>query len=124
MKTTKLVVGILMIVLSVFIFIQGSITNLGNAIFDNESSTGSAGIGIAFIMLTTGIIYIVTRNKTKLFSDAINFTLLTLGAIFGFSSYDGTYPDLIIWATLSILIGVGFLVWHIFLNKHNLKIEV
>lgn len=43
MKTTKLVTGILMIVLSVFITFQSTVAGLSNTLSDNGETGGSGG---------------------------------------------------------------------------------
>lgn len=120
MKTSKLVVGILMIVLSVFITIQSSVAGLGNALSQNGQASGSAGIITAIMYLVAGIVYLVTRNKTNLGGDIASMVLLIIAGIMGLANA-GSYSDLVVWAVLAFIIGIGFFVWHLLLNKKETK---
>lgn len=115
MKTTKLVVGILMIVLSVFIFFQSSVAGLGNAMTANGQTSGSSGVLLAIMYLASGIVYICTRKKNGLGGDIAGLVMMIIAALMGFNA--GSYSDLVIWAWLAFIIGVGFFVWHLMVNK-------
>ena len=56
MKTTKLVVGILMIVLAVIIALQSMAAGLGNAMSNNGETSGSLGFLLAIFYLVVGIV--------------------------------------------------------------------
>lgn len=115
MKTTKLVVGILMIVLSVFIIFQSSVAGIGNAVADNGQTSGSSGMLLAVMYLASGIVYICTRKKDGLGGDIAGLVMMIIAALMGFNA--GSYSDLVIWAWLAFIIGVGFFVWHLIVNK-------
>lgn len=115
MKTTKLVAGIIMIVLAVFIFFQSSVAGLGNALQQNGESGGSAGVIVALLYLIAGIVYLVTQSKEGLGGDIANLVLLLIAWLFSFMA--GSYSDLIIWGWLAFIIGVGFFVWHLLANR-------
>lgn len=123
MKTTKLVVGILMIVLSVFIFFQSTVAGLGNAISNNGEIGGSGGVITAIIFLATGIVYLASKSKVKLTADIINMVLLVIAWLFAITSA-GSYSDLTIWGWLALIIGVGFFIWHLIANKKANKNNV
>lgn len=118
MRTTKLVSGILMIILSVFITFQSTIAGLGNALDGNGETSGSGGVITAIIFLTTGIVYIATKSKEKLTADTINMVLLLIAWLFAISNA-GSYSDLVIWGWLAFIIGVGFFVWHYFIIRKS-----
>lgn len=118
MKTTKLVTGILMIVLPVFIAFQSTVAGLSNTLSDNGETGGSGGIITAIIFLTVGIVYLATKSKKKLTADIINLILLVIAWLFAITNA-GSYSDLVIWGWLALVIGVNFLVWHILSNKKN-----
>ena len=62
MKTTKLVLGIISIVLCVFVLFQSCAAGIGNALSENGESSGSAGAILAICLLVAGIVGIATRN--------------------------------------------------------------
>lgn len=122
MKTTKLVSGILMIVLSVFILFQSTVAGLGNVLDDNGETGGSGGLFTAIIFLVAGIVYLATKSKKKITADAINMVLLLFAWLFALTNA-GSYSDLLIWGWLAFIIGVGFFVWHLIANKRSRNIE-
>ncbi|AUI71140.1 hypothetical protein COSHB9_24580 [Companilactobacillus alimentarius] len=121
MKVTKLVVGILMIILSVFIFFESSAAGFVNVLENKGNTSGSAGIILSIGYLAVGIVYIATRNKTNLGGDIISAVILGLFGFIGLSNSDNVYQDLIVWIILGFIIGFGFLIWHIIVNKLNSK---
>lgn len=120
MKTTKLVVGILMIILSVFIVFQSMAVGVGDAIANSHHVSGSAGIFVAILYLAAGIIYLATKSKKGLGGDIANLVLLLIAWIIGVSNV-GMYSDLKIWSWLAFIIGVVFFVWHLIKNKKAKK---
>lgn len=108
MKTTKLVIGIFSMVFFFVIVLQSCATGLVNAIDGNSTdSSGVAGIFLALFMLIAGIVGVATRkeNKGGYFAGAFYF----IAAIIGFSSL-GTFSDLVIWSSLSLIFGVIFMI--------------
>ena len=96
MQVWKLVSGILSIIMSVFVTFQSSIAGLGNALAENGEVSGSAGLMVAILMLTGGIVSIVTRKGGK--GGAIALVIIFgLAALLGVSNA-GSYADLNIWA--------------------------
>lgn len=116
MKTTKLVVGIVEIVLAVFIALQSMATGLVNTMSDNNSVSGSMGIIVALAYLITGIVYLASKKSKSIVADSINMLILLLAGMFAFID-TGIYADLQIWAWLAIIIGVGFFIWHLIVGK-------
>lgn len=116
MKTTKLVIGILMIVLAFIIAIQSMIAGMGNAMSNNGETSGSLGFLIAIFYLVAGIVYIVTKKATKLTADIVNAVILCLGWLIAIAGA-GSYADLNVWGWLGLIIGLGFLTWHYMQNK-------
>ena len=96
MKTWKLVSGILSIILFVLVSFQSCAAGLGNALADNGEVSGSAGIIVAIMLLTGGIVSIATRKGSKGGNIAI-IVLYGIGAFLGFA-LAGSYADLKIWA--------------------------
>lgn len=96
MKTWKLVSGILSIILFVFVSFQSCAAGLGNALSANGESSGSAGIIVAIMLLSGGIVSIATRKGGKGGNIAL-IVLFGLGALIGFTMA-GNFADLNIWA--------------------------
>lgn len=107
MKAVKLVIGILSIVLSLFVLFQSCAAGIGNAMAENGDTSGSSGLLLAICLLAGGIVGIVGR-KSK--GGTIATTIIyAIGGILGISNV-GTFQDLLVWAVLSFIFAVVFLV--------------
>ena len=84
MKIWKLVSGILSIVLTFFVLFQSCAAGLSNALESNGESCGSAGVIVAILLLTGGIVSIATRNGSKGGNIAL-IVLFGLAALVGFA---------------------------------------
>ncbi len=117
MKTTKLVVGILQILLSVMILVQSCAVGVSHAMEDKTSDVGG-GIGffVAILFLATGITYLASRKSATLGGDIAGLVMMLIAWAFGIANAHD-YQDLLIWGWLAFIIGVGFFVWHIVINK-------
>jgi len=107
MKTAKLVLGIVSIVLFAIITFQSCAAGIGNALSENGEVSGSAGFMLAICMLIAGIVGIATRNKGK----GGAFTaggFYVIGAIVAMANV-GSYADLGIWAAVSGIFGIVFI---------------
>ncbi|QNQ83738.1 hypothetical protein FP435_04415 [Lactobacillus sp. PV037] len=122
MKTTKLVVGILQIVIAVFITFQACIVGIGKISGNSIThlSGGSAGLLCAILYLATGIVYICTHNKKKMAGD-IACLIMMLIAWFVSIVNASTFSDLALWGWLAFIIGIGFFVWHLILNRRKIN---
>lgn len=96
MKTWKLVSGILCIVLSLFVLFQSCAAGLSNTLQNNGEVGGSAGVIVAVMLLTGGIVSIATRKGSKGGNIAL-IIMFGIGALIGFTMA-GSYGDLVIWA--------------------------
>ncbi len=96
MKTWKLVSGILSIVLFFLVAFQSCAVGVSNSLESSGDVSGSAGLLVAFMMLTGGIVSIATKKGGKGGNIAL-IVLFGIGALFGFSS-GGKFEDLTIWA--------------------------
>lgn len=96
LATWKLVSGILSMVLFILVSFQSCAAGLGNAIADNGEVSGSAGIIVAIMLLTGGIVSVATRKSGK-GGDVALIVLYGIGAFIGFI-LAGNYSDLRIWA--------------------------
>ena len=106
MKTAKLVIGILSMVLFLVIVLQSCIVGVGNVLVENDEISGSAGVFLAICMLVAGIVGVATRKHFAGGIVAGSFYLV--GALIGACNY-GTYSALLIWSILSACFGVTFI---------------
>lgn len=107
MKTAKLVIGIISIVLFAIIIFQSCATGMVNAIESNDDTSGGAGTILAFAMLIAGIVGIAGRKSKGGSITAGAFYVVA--AIIGFANL-GTFTDLIVWSVISLAFGVVFIV--------------
>lgn len=114
MKTTKLVIGIISIVLFGFIMFQSFAAGLSNAIADNGEVSGSAGVMLAICMLIAGIVGICTRKSKG--GGITTGIFYLLGGLMGITNY-GSFADLAIWSWLCLAFGVVFILGSIRLKK-------
>ena len=96
MKVWKLVSGVLCIVMSFFVLFQSCAAGLSNAMQENGEVGGSAGLIVAIMLLSGGIVSIATRNGSK-GGNIAQIVLFGIGALLGFT-LAGSYSDLVIWA--------------------------
>lgn len=96
MKTWKLVSGILSIVLCLIVMLQSCAAGISNALQENGEASGSAGVIVAIMMLSGGIVSIATRKGGKGGNIAL-IVLFGLATLIGYSMA-GSYADLKIWS--------------------------
>ncbi len=116
MKVTKLVLGIIMIILGVIIFFQSMLAGVGNAIESSSSHSGAAGVFVAILYIACGIVYIVTRKSPKLGGDIAGLVMAVIAWMLGAFNV-GIYKDLQLWAWLILIIGLMFFIWHYSANR-------
>ena len=105
MKTAKLVIGIISIVLSLFVMFQSCAAGIGDAMMgEGEGGTsGSAGTIVAFLIMCGGIIMIAARkNKGGAIAAMIVYALAWLIGI----TMHGIFTDLIVWGWMACIIAV------------------
>ena len=102
MKTTKLVVGIISIVLCFLVGLQSCAAGLGNALESNGEIGGTAGLILAISLLIAGIVAICTRNGGK--GGYVSTTFYVLAGLIGLLCA-GSYSDLNIWSVVSLIFG-------------------
>lgn len=107
LKTAKLIIGIISIVLFIIIAFQSCAAGLSNALLENGESSGSAGIIVAFFMLISGIVGISTRNSKG--GGITAGVFYALAGIIGLGNY-GSYSDLQIWSILCLIFAVIFII--------------
>lgn len=118
MKTTKLVLGILTIVISCFVLFQSCAAGAANALKDNGESSGTGGAFVALLMLSGGITMIASRKNTSKGGSIAGVIIFAIAAIIGFTTAGSIFKDLIVWAVVcAILAAINLLA--IFRCKKN-----
>lgn len=103
MKIWKLVSGILSIVLSVLVFMQSGLAGIANTLEENGEVGGSAGLIVAILMLTTGIVSIAVRKSKKKGGNIAIIVLSGIAAGLGFAGA-GSYSDLKVWSAWCLIL--------------------
>lgn len=116
MKVWKLVSGILSIILFVVVTFQSCAVGALNSLEENGGTSGSAGILVAILMLSGGIVSIASRNSVKKNGNITLVILFGLAALIGFVGY-GNYSDLLIWSVWCLVNAILAIVALIGKNK-------
>lgn len=117
MKTTKLIIGVVSIVLFALIAFQSCAAGISNSLEENGEIGGSAGLILAFCMLIAGIVGLATRNGKNSGAYAAGGFYLA-GGLLGFVSA-GSYTDLNIWSGLAVAFGLVFILGTKFARKKD-----
>ena len=107
MKTAKLTLGIISIVLSFVILFQSCAVGLGNALSNNTKDTsGGAGIIFTILLIASGIVGIVGRSSK---GGTIAATILyAISGLIG-TTATGAFSDLNMWGVISFIFAAVFL---------------
>ncbi len=106
MKTAKLVIGIISMVLFLFIVMQSCAAGIGNALAENGESSGSAGFLLATFMLVAGIVGVAGRKSKG--ATITSGCFYAVGGVIGICNV-GSFADLQIWSILSFIFAVIFI---------------
>ncbi len=107
MKTMKLIVGIISIVLSLLILLQSCAAAFADAFLEEGGTSAASGIMVFVIMLSTGIVAITARKSR---GAAIYCTIAyTLAGLLGIS-VKGAYEDLIVWGLVAFIFAILFFI--------------
>ena len=101
MKTARLCIGIVSMVLFFVIMFQSCAAGIGEALSGEDGSGFSSGIFVAFLMLIAGIVGVCTR-KTSV-GGYITAFFYAVSGIIGVSSIGSIFGDLVIWGVLSFV---------------------
>ena len=116
MKTTKLVIGILSIVLSLFVLFQGCTANVADALSESDKPVGALGVFLAIILLVAGIIAIATRKDKA--GGIVAGVFYFIGGLIGRAGVGTYFGDLVVWSTLCFIFAVVFILGSIlFIRK-------
>lgn len=109
MKTAKLSIGIISIVLSVFVIFQSCAAGISNSLSSNGESSGTGGLFVAASLMVAGIVGLATRKSVG------NGGPLTAAGFYLFAALTGvmmagSYSDLYVWAFMAWAFGLVYLV--------------
>lgn len=115
---TKLVIGIVSIVLFVFTMLQScAVASVGALVSEETAASGIIGILLAFSLLIAGIVGIATR--TRRVGGLAAAAIWLVGACIGFVG-SSAYGDLSIWSFLALMFGIAYFVMTLLsFNKRN-----
>ena len=116
MKTVKLIIGIISIVLTFFILFQSCAASIGEALVDEGGTSGGVGVFVAILMLIAGIISIAARKSKG--AGIVCMILYAIAGILGITAH-GIYKDLIIWGVVCLIFAVIFLIGTITFKKQQ-----
>ena len=117
MKVWKIVSGILSIVISLFVVFQSFFAGAYNILTGNGQSSGTAGVVVAIVMFTGGIVALATSSGSR-GGDAAIAILYGIGALTGFFGA-GSYLDLYVWASWCLLCAVLALVDFVRISRYD-----
>lgn len=115
MKTVKLVIGVISMVLFLVIAFQSCAAGVVNTLEANGESSGSAGLMLAVCMLVAGIVGVAGRKSKGATITSGSFYLF--GGIVGICNV-GIFADLQIWSILSLVFAAIFIVAGIMMKKN------
>ena len=120
MKTAKLIIGIISIVLCFFVLFQSCAAGIGNAIAENGETSRSSGLVVAILMLVAGIVGLCTRKSRG--GGITTGVFYAVAGFVGISNY-GSYSDLMIWAILCFVFAAVFIIGSITMKTQNKAVE-
>lgn len=106
MKTAKLTIGIVSIVLAMIVLFQSCAAGIGSALANNANDTsGGTGMFVAILLIIAGIVGIAARASK---GGTIAATIIyVISGIVGVAS-NGIFKDLIVWGIISFVFAVVF----------------
>lgn len=117
MKTARLCIGIISMVLFLVIMFQSCAAGVGEALTGEEDGGSSSGVFVAWLMLIAGIVGVCTRKGVV--GAYITAAFYVLAGIIGISSIGSIFADLVIWGVLSLIFAVVFVCGGILTKKEN-----
>lgn len=105
MKTAKLVIGIISIVLSILILFQSCAVGVAVAIKDTNDTSGGTGLLVALLFLAAGIVGVAAReSKGGAIAATILYSIAGLAGVIE----KGQFGDLIVWGILAFIFAIVF----------------
>ena len=121
MKTARLCIGILSLVLFFVILFQSCAVGIGEALSGDEGGGSGSGMSVAFLILIAGIVGICTRKSVV--GAYITAAFYAIAGIVGISSIGSIYGDLVVWGVLSLIFAAIFVLGGILTKKTIKKTE-
>ncbi len=111
MRITKLVTGILLILLAIWLCFEGIMSGILGIWASRNLVSGILEIILGSLFIAAGVVYIVMEADPYMGGDITCFILLIIGGGVGLAG--GFFNVwLILYAVISLIIGIGFFVWH------------
>lgn len=112
MRIAKLVVGILLLVLAVWLLVDGILNGILGIWTSPNYVYATLEIILAGLFIGAGVVYIVQENNPFLGGDITNLILLIIGGIIGLVGgfFNGW---MFLYAVISLVVGIGFFIWHV-----------
>lgn len=107
MKTAKLVIGVLSIVLTMVVLFQSCAATVGDALANEGGTSGDVGMAVALLMLVAGIVATAARNSRG--GSIFCIIAYALAGVLGLNAH-GIFQDLIVWGSLCLIFAVIFLI--------------
>jgi hypothetical protein len=106
MKTAKLTIGIISIVLALIVLFQSCAAGIGSTLANNAKDTsGGAGVFVAILLIVAGIIGIAARaSKGGTIAATIVYAIAGITGV----ATTGIFKDLLVWGILSFIFAVIF----------------
>jgi len=106
-KTTRMVIGIISLVLTLIILFQSCAAGVVNTIENNGDVGGSAGFLLSICMIVGGILGVVCRKQKV--GSIVAGCFYAFGGLVGLPN-SSTYKDLIVWSVISIIFAAVFII--------------
>ena len=117
MKVSRLVIGIISIVLFVLISFESCAAGVGNTLEGNGEISGTAGFMLACCMLVAGIVGICCRKLKT--GTIVAGCFYAAGGLLGIANV-GSFADLQIWSILSFVFAAVFIITGILQKEKRL----
>ena len=115
MKTARLSIGIISMVLFLIILFQSCAAGIGEAITGDNGGGAGSGASVAWLILIAGIVGVCTRKGV--IGAYVSAAFYTLAGIIGVSSMGSIFADLVIWGVVSLIFAVIFVFGGILTKK-------
>jgi hypothetical protein len=107
MKTAKLSMGIVSIVLAFVVLFQSCAAGVGSALTNSKDSSGGTGVFFAILFIIAGIVGIVARSSK---GGTIAATIIyAIAGLIGVTA-TGIFKDLVVWGVIALIFAVVFLI--------------
>lgn len=105
MKTAKLSIGIVSLVLSMVVLFQSCAAGVGSALTNSKDSSGGTGMFFAILFIVAGIVGIAARSSK---GGTIAATIIyVIAGIIGVTA-TGIFRDLVVWGVIALIFAVVF----------------